>query len=92
MHPCFLHCCVAGLPYSEVQEVGKELEVRQCLDQIPEPNNRYDTYVLSVALNDKRLGCLPHDQIQTVSKILQAGRIQNRYRQKRIYKWVEICL
>ncbi|HOE04981.1 MAG TPA: HIRAN domain-containing protein [Bacteroidales bacterium] len=69
----FIHCRIAGFTFYEAPVVFSELSVGTELQLVAEPDNHYDAHAVAVFFNQHKLGFLPRNENNAVSKLLEMG-------------------
>lgn len=71
-----LDCQVAGTSHQNLQEIEPELKQGEKLLLIRETNNKYDSFAVAIYNSkNQKLGYLPREKNETISRLLDAGKI-----------------
>ncbi|GHV43118.1 restriction endonuclease [Bacteroidia bacterium] len=69
----FLNCHIAGFQYYDGCQVIDELKVGTPLEIFAETDNPHDSFAVVVYFGEKKLGYIPKDKNELLSKLLQLG-------------------
>lgn len=69
----FDHFPVAGTVYYDLPLVFTNMQIGDRLILKPEPNNRYDEFAVAIYFGDHKIGFVPRDCNEHLSKFLQLG-------------------
>jgi hypothetical protein len=71
-----LECHIAGTSYLDLEEVEPQLKSDDRFLLIREPKNEHDPFAVAIYTTDRhKLGYLPREKNESVSRLLDAGKI-----------------
>lgn len=88
-----LNIVVAGTTFCEqMNELEPDLVPGSVLKMIRHPKNEYDELAIGIYINDNRIGWVPQEFNEVISRLMDAGkaffcRVKNT---RRINKWLKI--
>lgn len=88
-----LNIVVAGTTFCEqMDELEPDLIPGSVLKMIRHPKNEYDELAIGIYINDNRIGWVPQEFNEVISRLMDAGkaffcRVENT---RRINKWLKI--
>ena len=69
----FLHCNIAGFTYWDGCIAFDELKIGTKLELVREEDNKYDPEAVALYYNDQKLGYIPGNLNESISKFIDMG-------------------